>query len=370
MNIGFDAKRAFNNDSGLGNYSRNIISALNEFYPQDNYFLFTPKLKKYIDFAEKLNAEIITPKFLWKYFPSIWRSVFLSSFLKSYNLDVFHGLSGELPPKIVNYKSKKVVTIHDVIFLRHPELFGPINSFIYKKKANYAIMHADRIIAVSNQTKYDIMEFFHFPGNKISVIYQPCNPYFGTELDNKYVQIVRNKYNLPDNFIISVGNIEERKNVLSVIEALNKHNIDIPFYIIGRKTEYVNYLKEYIKLNHINNVHFLHSVSTAELKVFYHLAEFMIYPSIFEGFGIPLIESLTCGTPVITNKEGCFNEAAGDGAFYVDVRNVDELADAIIQMLNNKDLRDKLVNAGKEHIKKFDRQIIASQIMDIYKSLK
>ncbi|MDL2227530.1 glycosyltransferase family 4 protein [Odoribacter sp. OttesenSCG-928-L07] len=369
MKIGFDAKRAFCNSSGLGNYSRNIISAINEFYPQNDYSLFTPSIKKYSDFAKNINAEIITPKSIWNYFPSLWRSVFLSSIIKKYDIDIFHGLSNELPPGIIKEKSKKVVTIHDLIFLRHPELFGPINSFIYKYKTNYAITHADAIIAVSNQTKYDLMEFFHIPGNKISVIYQPCNPYFLSELDENYALTVKQNYHLPEKFILSVGNIEERKNIYSVLKAIHLHNIDIPLYIIGRKTDYVNFLKGYIKLNNIQNVHFLHSVNTMELKVFYHLAELLIYPSIFEGFGIPLIEALSCNTPVITNKDGCFQEAAGNGGYYVDVKNIDELADAMTKMLEDNALRDKLVKEGKEHIKKFDRQVIASNIIDLYESL-
>ncbi|MDD4142874.1 MAG: glycosyltransferase family 1 protein [Bacteroidales bacterium] len=367
MIVGFDAKRAFCNNSGLGVYSRNIINALSDFFPIDRYVLFTPQKKtKYAEVLMKPNISFVAPKYKGSLYKPLWRSFVLGNVIDKFNVDVFHGLSSELPFTINSANVKKIVTVHDVVFMRHPELYSLLDREMYRAKTDFAIYHSDRIIAVSEQTKRDIMEFFKVPDGKISVVYQPCNPIYSTPVKKEQLDEVKIKYGLADDFILSVGNIEERKNVFSVIRALCLHNLDIPFVIVGKKTDYLNLLVQYVKTHKMSNVMFLHNVPTCDLKMMYHLAVASVYPSMYEGFGIPIIESLSCGTPVITNKEGCFTEAAGPGGYYVDVNDIDAVADAIVTITSDSSLRASLSAEGKKYIDRFDRKVIADALMAVY----
>lgn len=367
MIVGFDAKRAFCNNSGLGVYSRNVISLLSDFFPINKYLLFTPqKNTKYAEMLSQPNIASIAPKFRGTLYKSLWRSFNLGMIIENYNVDVFHGLSSELPFTIGGTNVKKLVTIHDVVYMRHPELYNIFDREMYKVKTDFAVSHSDVVIAVSEQTKRDVAEFFNVPDEKIKVVYQPCNPIYSAPVEKEQLEEVKVKYGLADNFILSVGNIEERKNVFSIIRALCLHNLDIPFVIVGKKTDYLNLLVQYVKTHKMSNVMFLHNVPTSDLKMMYHLAVASVYPSVYEGFGIPIIESLSCGTPVITNKQGCFVEAAGPGGYYVDVNDIDAIADAIVTITSDSSLRASLSTEGKKYIGRFDRKVIADALMAVY----
>ncbi|MDX9705802.1 MAG: glycosyltransferase, partial [Weeksellaceae bacterium] len=185
MRIGFDAKRAFFNTSGLGNYSRSTIELLTKFYPQNDFLLFTPSIENAIDFKYPEKAEIIQPKHLIeRTFKSWWRSFKMASSIAEHELDIFHGLSGELPIKAhKKSKAKLIVTIHDLIFLRFPEYYTSVDRNIYYQKAKYACEIADTIIAISEQTKSDLINFFKVDDKKIEVVYQGCNTIFHKEAD-------------------------------------------------------------------------------------------------------------------------------------------------------------------------------------------
>ena len=174
MRIGFDAKRAFLNNTGLGNYSRDTIRVLSNFYPDNKYFLYTPKEKgnSRLAFLDNRNNTFVrTPQSLLnKALKSYWRSKSIVSDLFNNKIDIYHGLSHELPLGIEKTNIKTVVTIHDLIFIRYPHLFRTIDRKIYYKKFNSACHRADKIIAVSQQTKQDIIDFFLIPEEKIEVI--------------------------------------------------------------------------------------------------------------------------------------------------------------------------------------------------------
>src|ERR1051325_4033137 len=195
MNIGFDAKRAFLNASGLGIYSRTVIKALVNTFPQHNYSLFTPKKSKslFSEFISKhKNASIILPKgIINENLSSRWRSYGITKQLTG--SDVYHGLSNELPFNINKYKGKKIVTIHDLIFLRHPKLYPLIDRKIYNKKFRSACELADTIIAVSEQTKKDIIESYKIKPKKIEVVYQSCDDVFYKERSSEEVNKIKAK---------------------------------------------------------------------------------------------------------------------------------------------------------------------------------
>lgn len=370
MNIAFDAKRAFLNYSGLGNYSRTLIKSLHQNYPQNNYTLFTPRksdneFQQYI--ANKENINCIEPlSFIDKKLRSRWRSYGITELLTERNINVYHGLSNELPFNIANFKGKKIVTIHDLIFLRYPKLYPFIDAQIYNKKFRHACDVADVIIAISEETKRDIQKYYFIPESKIKVIYQSCEDVYYQQPSESTVQQVISKFKLPAEYLLYVGTIEERKNLLTVVKALSKVK-DIPLVIIGKKKSYFKQVMEYVHKNNLENrILLLEEVSNQELAILYRLAQVFIYPSIFEGFGIPIVEALISRTPVITSKGGCFPEAGGPDSIYIDPTNDNELAEKINLLLNSETLRNQIADKGFEYAKQFEPQNITKQLMDLY----
>ncbi len=370
MNIGFDAKRAFHNRSGLGNYSRSTIELLSRYFPAHNYVLFTPSTENAVKFDIKNNTKIIEPqRALSKFFKSYWRSFSLSRNIKKHKLDIYHGLSNELPHKAYKTGAKIIVTVHDLIFIRYPELFNKIDRTIYFQKFKYACDIADTIIAISEQTKSDIVNFLNVNENKIEVVYQGCNPiFYKKESTSKKIETAQ-KYKLPEKYILYVGTVEERKNSLSILEAVKNFNIDISVVIIGGKTPYQEKLENFIAKNKMEKYVFIHNdIPFHNFPAIYQQAEMFIYPSIFEGFGIPIIEALNSKIPVITTKGGCFSEAGGMSSLYVESGNIEELGIAIQKLLNDSELKDKMIKDGYDYVQKFKEEKVARNIMNVYLS--
>ena len=370
MKIGFDAKRAFFNASGLGNYSRDSISALSLYFPQNEYVLYTPKPEKSNPFYNTSNIIVKSPKRLYhKIFPSLWRIRGICEQLINDKIDIYHGLSNELPKGIEKTDVRTVVTIHDLIFMRYPQFYKPIDRKIYEAKSRYAVQHADVVIAVSRQTKNDLIEFFGVPEKKIEVVYQGCNNIYWQSTGEEKKNEIISKYHIPQEFMLCVGTIEKRKNFLNVIKAKQTGNINFPLVIIGRPTVYFKKIKAYIDHYRIDNIFFIHEVIPNDLPAFYQMAKIFIYPSLFEGFGIPILEALTSKTPVITSKDGCFAEVGGKSSVYIDPENIEELTNAIKTLLEDPSLRDKMIIDGYVHAQQFKHDRIAKNIMAVYEKL-
>ncbi len=370
MNIAFDAKRAFLNTSGLGNYARTLIKTLQHYYPENNYTLFTTRQSEN-DFQKFISAQknmiVQEPQsFIDKKLSSRWRSFGITELLNEQQINVYHGLSNELPFNIKNFKSKKIVTIHDLIFLRYPKLYPFIDSKIYNKKFRHACDTADVIIAISEETKRDIEKYYFIPENKIKVIYQSCDEQYYQVPSIAHAQQVIAKHKLPADFLLYVGTIEERKNLLTLIKSL-KQVKDIPLVIVGKKKNYFKTVMEYIQNNNLRNrVQFLEYVSNTDLPVIYSLAKIFIFPSIFEGFGIPIIEALTSKTPVITTQGGCFPEAGGPDSIYINPNDENELAEKINLLLNSESMCKQIAEKGFEYAQKFHPENISKQLISLY----
>jgi glycosyltransferase involved in cell wall biosynthesis len=265
---------------------------------------------------------------------------------------------------------KSVVTVHDLIFLRFPEFYNSIDAKIYYWKLAHACRVADHIVAISNQTKKDLIRFLMIPSEKISVIYQGCNPIYWESFKNEAFQDVRIRYNLPDRYLLYLGTIEERKNLLGIVKAMHVKNISIPLVVIGRKVDgYFQKVLNYISVNKISNVIFTERISSQDLPGIYQNAECFIYPSFFEGFGIPLLEALVSKIPVITSRRGCFAEAAGPGSIYVDPYDPEEIGDAIIRVISNDKIRDRMIAEGTAYADNFKDEVIAKKYNKLYHSL-
>ncbi len=368
MKIGFDSKRAFTNISGLGNYSRSTIDLLTGFYPANDYFLYTPSKSEKISYNPSGKVKITEPKsFTEKSLKSYWRSFKLSKYIKNDKLDIYHGLSNELPHNAHKTGAKTIVTVHDLIFLRYPEYFKKIDRQIYKKKFGYSCRIADKVIATSEQTKTDIVNFLSIDEKKIETVYQGCNPIYYIESSNIERIEITQKYKLPAQYILNVGTIEKRKNALFIVKTLHEKNIDIPLVIVGGQTPYQDLIEQYVAENKLENkVIILNNVSFEDLPTIYQMAELFIYPSFFEGFGIPIIEALNSKIPVITTKGGCFSETGGMQTTYVNPENKEELSEAILKILNDKEKRKKIIKEGLIFAERFKEKFIAQNLLSVY----
>ncbi len=370
MKIGFDAKRAFQNNTGLGNYSRFVIDIISRFYEGNDYYLFAPKKTANTRLQNLLTRKNVHCRFagsLWKLFASLWRTITIKKQLKKEQITVFHGLSNELPVGINQTGIRSVVTIHDLIFLRYPSYYAPIDRLIYRIKFRYACRVADQIIAISECTKRDIISYFHIPEEKIAVVYQGCHPNFKQPVSSAQQEEVVRKYALPAVFFLYVGTVEERKNLLLPVKALVHLPEDIHLVVVGKRTAYQKKVEHFISAHHLSQrVHFYPQALFDDLPAFYHLAQVFILPSRFEGFGIPVIESLSCGTPVIAAKGSCLEEAGGKHSIYIDPDNDLELADKIALIRRDTDLARRMSEEGRKYVERFSDEAIACEFMRVY----
>ncbi len=364
MKIGFDAKRAFLNSSGLGNYSRNTINSLHQYYPENRYVLFTPEINKEL-FHNYNRFDVISPDSpVSKIFKSMWRSFSVSGQLEKREIDIFHGLSNELPEGIHKTNVPSVVTIHDLIFMRFPQFYKPIDRNIYFRKVKYACSAATKIVAISEQTKEDLITYIGIDAHKIEVIYQSVSPrYFEIQNTNHLPE----KYSLPEKFILSVGTIEPRKNQLSLLKAIQTAKIDATVVFVGNPTIYSAELLKYISENKLEEqVKFLSNIPKKDLAALYQKAAMSVYISLFEGFGLPVVESMAAGCPVITSKVSALSETAGKAAVVCDPNNPEEIGEAIKKLLGSKTEREKFIGKGHERAKEFHPAFFSEKMISLY----
>lgn len=375
MKIGYDAKRAFNNHTGLGNYSRMLIKSMLAFHPEHQYSLFTPKTD--LEFEElrsnlSLNVKIYTPeKAAYRLFHPYWRSVKVGNLIQEAQLDVFHGLSHEIPLGLKKKGIKTVVTIHDLIFLRHPEWYPRLDRYFYKRKFLAACQEADVIVAISNQTADDIIYFFNISPAKIKVIYQDVLPEFRAPIDGTFEQQFLENLNVKPGYILSVGSFEERKNQKRLLKAYAQLPDDRPpLLFVGRKNKHWKQLESLIKELGIQaEVHVLDQVAVEDLKVLYKHAKFTAYTSIFEGFGLPVLESLVCGTPVLAANNSCLEEVGGEAAFYVNPMDIEGTSMRMRQLLYDNEGYEQLKLKCASQAANFNFEKMANALNELYSSL-
>lgn len=379
MNIGLDAKRIFFNNSGLGNYGRRFYRALAKNPDHDHFILYSPKPvpgdNPYLKEIDRTNSQIISPnKPLHSMFGgSPWRSGLINARLRKDQIDIYYGLSNEIPFGRDHSGMVNVVIIHDLIFLRYPQLYPAIDVFIYKQKTLYAAKNASYIIAASEQTKRDIVEFYHIPEQKITVIYPCGDPIFyqGDPIDASQFFSPKRKY------IISIGAITPRKNLLKTVQAFNlvkdKHDLDLVVIgtAVGLGRDYLETVMRFIKVNKLSErVHFIDKIPYQYVPALCKNAALMVYPSQFEGFGMPIVEGLFSGIPVITSKGGCFPEAGGDAAIYVNPDDYEEIASQIDKLMDSPSLKDELVAKGLNYARKFSQENIERDIVNFHQLVK
>lgn len=386
MNIGFDAKRAAQNRTGLGNYSRFVIRILSEKFAGNQYHLYTPKPHRmpYLQEIPTLKHLFLhfPPQGIWSRIRSLWRVWGITKDIQKDGIQIFHGLSNELPLNIGTPEQRKmkaggkgckyIVTIHDLIFIHTPQYYHWIDRQIYNFKFRRACRCADRVIAVSEYTKQEIMHYYHTPESKIDVVYQGCDPVFSQEIEEGKLQEVKARYQLPDKFVLYVGSIEERKNLMLVAKAMAELNRRAAIHVVavGRRTAYVDQIQDFLKAQGIDHLfHFYHQVPYADLPSFYKWASTFAYPSRIEGFGIPLLEAISSGVPAIGCTGSCLEEAGGPNSIYVNPDDAKGMADAILRTCTDEPLRQHMISEGKKYALNFSDEKLSHDLMTVYENL-
>ena len=365
--IGFDAKRIVRNGTGLGSYGRTLVNDLAK-YP------LTLRLYAPDEGRDDLRNQIVQSEHISFHIPHstfhpFWRSYGMVKDLKRDGVQLYHGLSGELPVGIRKSGIKSVVTIHDLIFLRHPEFYNPIDVKLYTWKFRQTLREADHIIAISECTKRDILEYGgqDVSEDKITLVYQSCSPRFDISRTPapSHPRTPETK-----RYILSVGSIEARKNTLLAVKALPYLPSDVSLVLVGRHTKYTDTILAYAKEHQLEHrVKVMHGVPDTDLPALYAGAEAFVYPSVYEGFGIPIIEAISCGLPVVACTGSCLEEAGGPDSFYVAPDDFLGMANAIRRSLKGADGREERIKRSMDYIQRFNGNDVAGQVYELYKKL-
>ncbi len=365
INIGFDAKRYFHNKRGLGNYSRNLVNQIARQYPQHSLSLFSPSRGEL--YPAPRGASIISnPGWKKSRWPNaVWRSMGIGRLPYFKALDIYHGLSHELPILTSKSRPKLVVTIHDLIFLLRPQLYPFVDRQVYLQKIKHACKVADLVVAISEQTSFDLQKYLEVPTSKIKVLYQSIDEQYFESVEPSHRAAILDKFELSSNYLLYVGAIEKRKNVLKLVEIMQ----GLPeerLLVVGRGSG--SYFKKVQKAAKKANVTIRSDIDTPALASIYQSAKMLVYPSTYEGFGLPVAEAIASGLPVITTAGGCFPEAGGPRSIYVKPKRK-KILEAIRALIAQPEQANQMTAVGLEHAQKFRPGRCARLMMETYYDL-
>ncbi len=372
MFIGFDAKRVFNNRTGLGNYSRILLRDLHALQSPPQMALFTPKVSLEHDFLiHQQGVKRVLPKAGFKHFGSIWRSYQLAKEANVLGVNVFHGLSNELPQGLEKYKIPSVVTIHDLIFLERPELYAAADRLIYKHKFEQACKRANLVLATSEATKRDILKHFKIKEEKVKVLYQDCHDGFAQNFSAQEKELVLKQLGISTPYLLSVGTLEKRKNHLRLIKAYHENKLYThQLILVGKRADAAPEIDAYITQHKLERyIKIIEGIDLHKLQVLYSSAAVFVYISEIEGFGIPVLEAMKAGIPTICSNISSMPEVAGNAALLVDPINLAEIKSALSELVQTETTRNELKQKMPEQVEKFNGKKLAGRLLSMYESL-
>ncbi len=360
MRIGYDAKRLFNNFTGLGNYSRTLLAnLLQHSTTAEQLVLYTPKVKKTPETAPFLEDDRLEKQVHTGRGGSYWRTFGLIKHLVKDKIDVYHGLSHELPVGIGKSTVASVVTIHDLIFKPYPGTYSLPDRLLYDWKFRYSCRYADRVIAISESTKADICHYYGTAPEKVQVIYQSCHPTY---------YLLR-----PDVEVLYVGSLIERKNLHNLLKAYEMLPTadQVPLVVVGKGESYKKQLLEQVPRHIQKLIYWRENIrSPRHLQCLYQGATALVYPSYYEGFGLPVAEALLSGTPAITSNVSSMPEAAGPGALLVEPHQPASIAEALQKLLADSQLQQQLAQQGQQYARDtFSPERVTKQLLELYGGL-
>jgi glycosyltransferase involved in cell wall biosynthesis len=375
MRIAIDYTAAIRQGAGIGVYVRNLVAALLAQDSENRYTLLTSgRTDSEHPFPSAANVHgrnLLLPD---RYVNILWYRMRLPvpATLFTGPTDIYHGPDFVLPP--LGKKIRKVVTIHDLAFLEHPEYAVPSLAEYLRKVVPEAAQAADVIVTVSSEVNRTLIEHFHTPAEKLAVIPLGVQPYFRRITDPVLLAATRYKFKLKHPLLLAVGTLEPRKNHRGLIKAFHQAQMQKGgpemLAIVGGPGWLYEETQQLVRdLKIEQKVRFLGRVTDHELVTLYSMADIFTFPSFFEGFGIPPIEAMACGAPVITSNTSSLPEVVGDAALLVDPHNVDELAHAITRLLQNEQLRADLRLKGYQRAQLYTWERSAQKMLRIYEQL-
>ncbi|UOR06004.1 glycosyltransferase family 4 protein [Hymenobacter aerilatus] len=371
MRIGYDAKRLFGNFTGLGNYSRTLVQDVARFHPEHEYHLYTPAIRQHPAIQPFLEDAQYTTFVPSSSFRSLWRSYGVVKQLTRGHIELYHGLSHELPVGLARAGIPGVVTMHDVISKVYPQWYGAVERFIYDQKVRYSCHHATQIIAISEHTKRDLVEHYRVDPAKIKVIYQACDPIYYQQQPPEQVASTIAQLGITTPYLLGVGSLEPRKNIATLLRAYQHLPTDlrVPLVLVGKGKRHKQQLQHLLAQANLEDVvHWLENlVDIQQLQALYQGASALIYPSLYEGFGLPIAEALLCKTPVITSSTSALPEAGGPTSCYIDPTSPKQLAHAIEKVLTDPAYADHMREQGYQYAQtRFSPARLATQLITCY----
>lgn len=356
--------RHINELGGIVVYTKNLIENLLEIDKKNEYvFLYNTYslMGTYSKYKNVKEVVINIPNKL------LWDQIGVPKAVKSEKIDIIFNPKLSIP---VFAPSKKVFTLVGLEQFTLPNIFKWYDRIYFCIMTPLFCRRANAIIVMTNTGKKDLIKYLNVNSNKIKVIYGSYHKRFEVKKNIENLLVIKQKYNLPEKYIFFIGGITPLKNFSNIIKAFKiiKKKVPVRLVVAGfKRWKYAKDIDLINKLNLQNDVINLGFIQDDDLPYLYNLAQCLIFPSLYEGFGIPILEAQACGCPVITSKTGCTPEVSGGAALLVDPYNCEEIAQAIYDILNNRDLREKLIANGLENVKNFSWSKTAEQTLQLFK---
>ncbi|MGQ9630788.1 MAG: glycosyltransferase family 4 protein [bacterium] len=365
MRIGLDACGLTRDRTGVGSYAHQLIAHLTKVDDENEYVLFgnKPRRTSLSDFSPPLEGHLADVPL-----DSLWMQAYLPFKLRKEGIEIFHGLSFTVP---LAFGGPRIATIHDITAFMPEGIHTPSTRLKHRLFARASARSAQRIIAVSENTKRDAMALLGIGEERIRVIHLGVSREYRPISDVVELERVRRKYGLPERFILFVGTLEPRKNAVGLIEAYGRlvsHMSDVPKLVIAGKRGWLfeGIFQRVRELRLEDRIIFPGFVDSGDLPGLYNLAEVFVWPTLYEGFGLPPLEAMACGVPVVTSNTSSIPEVVGDGALKVNPRDPGEIAEAISCVLGDRSLRDSLRKKGLERAKGFTWEECARRTVEVY----
>ena len=379
MHIGIDYTSAVTQSAGIGRYTRELIRALLALPSSNRYTLFyasANKLQADLLRAPRATVRLRRLPFHDRWLMRVWHRLRLPIpvELVTGRVDLFHSPDFTLPPTLPGVPT--LLTVHDLSFVRDPDSAWPSLRVFLNQTVSRSVKRATHVLADSQATKDDLINIWHTPPEKVTVLYSGVNARFKPIQDRVVLDRARAKYRIGfEPFVLAIGTLQPRKNYKRLIEAFARLAAESRFktlrlIIAGGKGWMLDDIFAHVKQLHLEDRVLLPGfIDDEDLPALYTAADLLVYVSLYEGFGLPALEAMACGTPVVGSNVSSVPEVIGGAGLQVDPRDVNAIADALQQTLTQSDLRQRMIAAGLERAKMFTWEKSAQQLLAIYDQL-